>query len=451
MPKGRKMNLGVYYNPTGHHVASWRHPRAQADAHVNIDHYLEMAKTAERAKFDLIFLADSNKVRHAHIDALQRSIQFVAYFEPLTLLSAMATVTSRIGLVGTASTSWDQPYQIARKFASLDHVSKGRAGWNAVTSVADEEAQNFNHDHAYGHSDRYDRAHEVIEIVEGLWDSWDDDAFIRDKDTGIFFDPDKMHELNHKTERYRVRGPLNVPRPPQGYPVVMQAGASDAGRELAAHYAEATFSPHLDWQSPKKYYDDTKGRMAKYNRNPDQLKILPGLFVFVKATEAEAREDYEYTQSLIHPTLGRKILGTMLGGIDLSPYDLDGPLPDPLPGSPANHGHHEYLTKLARDTGMTMRELGAHAAGVCGKNVIVGSPSQVADYMQDWFEREACDGFNIMPPYIPGALDDFCELVIPELQKRGLFRTEYEGETLRENLGLARPDSRYKTAQKAAE
>jgi len=397
MTKRGKMNLGVYVNPTGHHVASWRHPRAQADAHVNIDHYLEIAQTAERAKLDLIFLADSNKVRVADIDALQRSTQFVAYFEPLTLLSAMATVTSRIGLVGTASTSWNQPFHIARIFASLDLVSKGRAGWNVVTSVADAEAQNFNHDHAYEHSDRYDRAHEVIEIVEGLWDSWDDDAFIRDRDTGIFFDPSKMHELNHNTERYRVRGPLNVPRPPQGYPVVVQAGASDAGRELAARYAEVTFSPYFDWQSAKEYYDDTKGRMAKYNRNPGQLKILSGLSVFVKETEAEAREDYEFTQSLIHAVVSREILGTTLGGT----------------------------------------------------NIIVGSPCQIADYLQDWFERETCDGFNIMPPYIPGALDDFCELVIPELQKRGLFRSEYEGRTLRENLGLRRPESRYKAAQKS--
>jgi alkanesulfonate monooxygenase len=388
------MNLGVYINPSGHHVASWRHPRAQADAHVNIDHYLEIAQTAERAKLDLIFLADSNKVRVADIDALQRTTQFVAYFEPLTLLSAMATVTSRIGLVGTASTSWNQPFQIARLFASLDHVSKGRAGWNVVTSVADAEAQNFSHDHAYEHGDRYDRAHEVIEIVEALWDSWDDDAFIRDNDTGIFFDPAKMHELNHKTERYRVRGPLNVPRPPQGYPVIVQAGASDPGRELAARYAEVTFGPYFDWSSAKNYYDDTKGRMAKYHRDPDQLKVLSGVSVFVKATEAEAKKDYEYTQSLIHPTVSREIIGTTLGST----------------------------------------------------NIIVGSPYQVADYLQDWFEREACDGFNLMPPYIPGAMDDFCELVIPELQMRGLFRTEYEGNTLRENLGLRRPTSHYKAA-----
>ena len=394
LPKRGKMTLGLYLNPTGHHVASWRHPRAQADAHVNIDHYFEIAKTAERAKFDLIFLADSNKVREADLAALQRSIQFVAYFEPLTLLSAVATVTSRIGLVGTASTSWNQPYIIARQFASLDHISKGRAGWNAVTSVADAEAQNFNHDHAYEHSDRYDRAHEVIEIVEALWDSWDDDAFIRDKDTGIFFNPDKIHELNHKTERYRVRGPLNVPRPPQGYPVVVQAGASDAGRELAARFAEVTFSPYFDLQSAKEYYDDVKGRMAKYKRNPDQLRILPGLSVFVKATEVDARQDYEHCEALIHSDVRRELLVRTLGGT----------------------------------------------------NIIVGSPDQVADHMQDWFEREICDGFNLMPPYIPGALDDFCELVIPELQKRGIFRTEYEGKTLRENLGLRRPASRYTAA-----
>lgn len=445
------MNLAAYYNPTGHHVASWLHPRAQKDAHVNIDHYVEIARTAERAKFDLLFLADGNSVRTAAMDALCRSVQFIAHFEPLTLLSALAMVTDRIGLIGTASTSWNQPYHIARKFASLDHISKGRAGWNAVTSVGDAEAQNFGRDHAYSHADRYDRAHEVIEIVQGLWDSWDDDAFVRDRDTGIFFDPDKLHVLGHKTDRYGVRGPLNVPRPPQGYPVVVQAGASEAGMELAAHYAEAIFSPHLNYEAAKKYYDGVKGRMAKYNRKPEHLKILPGLSVFVKATEEEAKKDYKYVQSLIHPVVGREILSTMLGGVDLSPFDYDGPLPDPLPGKPGSQGHYDSLVALARKENLTIRQLGEHAAGARGKNVFVGSPEQVADYMQDWFERDGCDGFTIMPPYIPGALDDFCELVIPELQRRGLFRTEYEGNTLRENLGLPRPESRYGKSQKAAQ
>jgi len=445
------MNLAAYYNPTGHHVASWRHERAQADAHVNIDHYVEIARTAERAKFDLLFLADSNVVRDAHIEALRRSTQFVAYFEPLTLLSALAMVTEKIGLIGTASTSWNQPFHIARKFASLDHISKGRAGWNAVTSVSDNEAQNFGRDTAYAHADRYDRAHEVIEIVQALWDSWDDDAFLRDKESGLFFDPDKMHVLGHKSERYAVRGPLNVPRPPQGYPLVVQAGASDAGIELAAHYAEAIFSPHLTKEAAKEYFDKVKGRMRHYGRQREHLRILPGLSVFVGRTEAEARDDYEHVQSLIHPVVGREILSTMLGGVDLSPYDLDGPLPDPLPGKPGSHGHYNSLVSLAKRENLTIRQLGAHAAGARGKNVFVGSPVQVADYMQDWYENHACDGFTVMPPYLPGALDDFCELVIPELQNRGLFRTEYAGSTLRENMGLPRPQSRYARQSEAAQ
>lgn len=438
-----QMHLAAYYNPTGHHVASWRHPRSQIDAHVNIDHYVEIAKTAERNKFDLLFLADGNATRSAPMEALKRSVQFVAHFEPFTLLSALAMVTEKIGLVGTASTSWNQPYHIARKFASLDHISKGRAGWNAVTSVGDHEAQNFGRDHQMAHAERYDRAHEVIEIVQALWDSWDDDAFIRDRESGVYFEPDKMHFLDHKTERYGVRGPLNVPRSPQGYPVVVQAGASDAGAELAAHYAEAIFSPHLSWEAAKKYYDQVKGKMPQYGREPDHLKILPGISIFVRPTEEEAKADFAYVQSLIHPIVGREILSSMLGSIDLSPYPLDGPLPDPLPGEFGSKGHFDAIMALAKKDNLTIRQLGEHVAGARGKNVFAGSPEQVADYMQLWFEKGACDGFTIMPPYIPGALDDFCELVLPLLRERGLFRSEYEGSTLRDHFGLPRPPSRY--------
>jgi FMN-dependent oxidoreductase (nitrilotriacetate monooxygenase family) len=445
-----EMNLAAYYNPTGHHVASWRHPRAEADAHVNIKHYVEIAQTAERAKFDLLFLADGNAVRRAHIDAISRSTQFVAHFEPFTLLSALAMVTTKIGLVCTASTSWNAPYHIARKFASLDHISGGRAAWNVVTSGNDAESQNFGVDHAYAHADRYDRAHEVVEIVKGLWDSFDDDAFVRDAESGLFFEPGKMHELNHKSERFSVKGPLNVSRPPQGYPVIIQAGASDAGKELAGATAEAIFSPHLNFESAKEYYDDVKARMVKFGRDPAHCKILPGLSIHVRPTEAEAREDFDYIQSLIHPIVGREMLATMLG-VDLSGFDLDKPLPDPLiEHVGGSRGHYDELTALGRKTGMTIRELGAHAAGARGKNVFVGSPEQVADYMEEWFQGEACDGFTVMPPYIPGALDDFCELVIPILRDRGLFRTEYTGNTLREHLGMPRPISRYAKASGSA-
>ena len=294
-----RMHLAAYYNPTGHHVASWRHPRAEADAHVNVKHYIEIARTAERAKFDLLFLADGNATRAAAMEALSRSVQFVAHFEPLTLLSALAVATDRIGRVATASTSFNQPYHLARKFASLDWISGGRAGWNIVTSGQTAEARNFNMDDAFAHADRYDRAREVVEIVLGLWDSWDDDAFVRDKEQGLFFVPERMHRLDHKSPRFSVAGPLNAPRPPQGYPVLVQAGASDDGKDLAARFAECIFSPHVTLEAAKAYYDDVKRRAAKFGRDPNHVKILPGLSAIVRPTETEATADFELLQSLV--------------------------------------------------------------------------------------------------------------------------------------------------------
>jgi N-acetyl-S-(2-succino)cysteine monooxygenase len=438
-----KMRLAAYFNPTGHHVASWRHPRAQPDANVNIEHYVDMARAAEAAKFDMIFLADGVATRDVHIDAQSRSVQFIAHFEPITLLSALAMTTKHIGLVATASTTYNEPYHVARKFASLDWLSHGRAGWNLVTSVQAAEAPNFGRPGVDKHEIRYARAHEFARVVTGLWDSWDDDAFVRDVENGLYFVPEKKHVLNHKGEYYSVKGPLNVPRPPQGWPVIVQAGASDEGRELAAEYAEAIFSPHLTAELSKKYFDDVKGRMSKYGRDPDHLKILPGLSCIVRPTDSEAKEDYEYLQSLIHPMVGREILSTMLGGMDLSNFDMDKPLPDPLPQTNASRGHFESIVAMARRENLTLRQLGERVAGARGKNTIYGSPKRIADYMQDWFEQRACDGFCVMPPYMPGAHEDFCNLVIPELQRRGLFRTQYEGNTLRQNLGLPRPVSRY--------
>ena len=447
MNSDRKMRLAAYYNPTGHHVASWRHPRADADAHVNIKHYVKIAQTAEKAKFDLIFLADGVATRQADIEAQCRSVQFIANFEPLTLLSALAMVTEKIGLICTMSTSYNEPYNVARRFASLDLISGGRGGWNLVTSGQTAEALNFGRTGPVPHGERYQRAHEFAKIVKGLWDSWDDDAFVRDKESGLFFDPAKMHYLNHIGQNYQVRGPLNVPRSPQGHPVMVQAGASDEGRELAAAYAEAIFSPHLNVEAAKAYYDDTKGRMAKYDRDPDHLKILPGLSVIVAKDEQKAKDDFEFLQSLIHPIVGREILSTMLGELDLRPYSLDQELPDVLTPPNGSRGHFDSILAMARKEKLTIRQLGQRVAGARGKNVFVGTPAQVADYMEDWFSKEACDGFTVMPPYIPGALDDFCELVIPELQRRGLFRTEYEGSTLRDHLGLPKPESIYKHAQ----
>jgi alkanesulfonate monooxygenase len=443
------MRLAAYFNPTGHHVASWRHPRAQLDAHINIRHYIEIAQTAERAKLDMIFLADGVATREAHMDALSRSVQFVAHLEPLTLLSALATVTDRIGLVATASTTYNEPYHVARKFASLDHISGGRAGWNCVTSVQPAEARNFGRARVDPRPARYGRAREFTQVVTGLWDSWDDDAFVRDTGSGLFFDPAKLHVLRHKGEYYSVEGPLNVPRPPQGWPVIVQAGASDEGIELAAEFAEAIFSPHLTIEAAKAYYDDVKGRMRKYGRDPDHLKILPGLSVVVALTDAEAAADHDFLQSLIHPVVGREILATMLGGIDLSPFPPDGPLPDPLPSGSGSKGHYDSIVAMARRENLTIRQLGDRVAGARGKNAIHGSPTKVADYMEEWFVKGACDGFCVMPPYIPGAHDDFCNMVVPELQRRGLFRKDYEGRTLREHLGLPQPASRYRQAQAA--
>jgi len=441
MNPDKKMRLAAYYNPTGHHVASWRHPRAQADASFNIRHYVEIAQTAEKAKFDLLFLADANATREAAVEAISRSVQFVAHFEPMTLLSALAMVTSKIGLVGTVSTSWNEPYHIARKLASLDHISNGRSGWNIVTSGQDAEAKNFGRDTAYDHHDRYVRAREVVKLVLGLWDSWEDDAFVIDTKSGLYYDPAKRHDLNWSTELYKVKGPLNVPRPPQGYPLLVQAGGSDDGRETAAMFAEAIFSPHLNIPDAKAYYDDVKSRMAKYGRDPQHCKILPGLSVICRPTQEEADADYEYLQSLIHPIVGREMLNTMLGHkIDLTQYDMDGPLPE-MPDH--DGGHYASIVAMATRENLTIRQLGQRVAGARAKNVIKGSPKFIADYMQEWFEAACCDGFTIMPAYIPGSLDDFCSMVVPELQKRGLFRTEYEHDTLRGHLGVPRPANQH--------
>jgi alkanesulfonate monooxygenase len=442
-PKSQ-LRLGAFFNPTGHHVASWRHPNAQADAGINFKHYVEIAQTAERGKFDMVFFADNACVREANMEAVSRSAQYIANFEPITLISALAAVTSRIGLTCTASTSFNEPYHVARKFASLDHISGGRAGWNLVTSGMQNEAQNFNLDAHYGHAERYRRANEFAEVVTALWDSWDDDAFVRDKESGQFFRPEKMHYLNHRGTHFKVRGPLNIPRAPQGRPVIVQAGTSDDGMDVAARFAEVIFSANLTMESCQTYFKDVKTRAQdKFGRNPDHLKVMPGLSCYVGRTEDEAREKYDYQNSLMHPIVAREILSTVLGGVDLAPYDFDGPLPDNLPMSNSSQSTFKYVTELAQRDNLTMRQIAQVVAGARAKLVMIGSPKQLADRMEQWYVEEAADGFNIMPPYLPGALDDFVELVIPELQRRGLFRTEYTGRTLREHLGLPRPPSRY--------
>ncbi|HEY1348284.1 MAG TPA: LLM class flavin-dependent oxidoreductase [Ktedonobacteraceae bacterium] len=439
-----QMKLGVFLPGNGHHVAAWRHPQAQADGGLNFAHYRELARTAEDGKFDMIFLADDMAVwgeQAQYADALRRSGQLVS-FEPLTLLSALAVVTEHIGLVATASTTYNEPYHIARKYASLDYLSAGRAGWNVVTSMLEAEAHNFNREHHMDHALRYQRARECVQVVMGLWDSWGDEAFLYDKATGVCVDLEQMHVLNHQGEHFQVRGPLNVARPPQGYPVIVQAGASRDGQDFAAQTAEVVFTAQSVLEDARAFYRGLKGQLARYGRQPAHLKIMPGVLPVVGRTEAEARETYEQLQALVHPSVGLAQLSRLVGGVDLSEYPLDGPLPE-LPETNLQQSRLRLLQDLAQREHLTIRQLYLSIAGTRGHRMILGNPEQVADQLEEWFLKEAADGFNIMPPYLPGGLQDFVDLVIPVLQKRGLFRREYEGQTLRSLLGLPRPGNQF--------
>jgi FMN-dependent oxidoreductase (nitrilotriacetate monooxygenase family) len=443
------LRLGAFLYPAGHHIAAWRHPEAQADAGVNFRHYVKLAQAAEAAKFDLLFLADGVGTRGDNVEFLSRTAHsYVAQFEPITLLSALAAVTEHVGLVATASTSFNEPYHIARKFASLDHISGGRAGWNLVTSSNEHEAKNFNRDKHFDHAERYERAIEFAVVVGGLWDSWEDDAFLRDKAEGRFFDPARRHVLDHKGRFFQVRGPLNVARAPQGHPVVVQAGSSEAGRELAARTAEVIFTAQQTLQDAVDFYADVKGRLARYGRHPDDLKIMPGVLPIVGRSESEAREKFEQLQALVDPKVGLALVSGLTGGFDLSGYPLDGPIPE-LPETNASKSRQVLTLELARRENLTIRQLYLRVAGARGHWQLVGTPAQIVDELEAWFVHGGADGFNVMPPVLPAGLDDFVELVIPELRRRGLFRSEYEGRTLRENLGLKRPANRH-VAQRAA-
>ncbi|KAF0815134.1 Nitrilotriacetate monooxygenase component A [Andreprevotia sp. IGB-42] len=447
----RQLRLNAFIPATGHHVAAWRHPDAQADGGLNFKHYARVAQAAEAAKFDGVFLADSAAVWGGGgvdgLDSLARSARS-SNFEPITLLSALSAVTSKIGLIATVTTTYNEPYHLARKFASLDHLSNGRAGWNLVTSANQHEAQNFGLDQHVQHADRYARAEEFIDVAKGLWDSWEDDAFLRDKTSGVYFDQHKLHTLNHKGTHFSVKGPLNVGRPPQGYPVLVQAGSSEPGKELAARTAEVIFTAQQTLADAQAFYSDVKGRLAKYGRHPDSLKILPGIFPVVGRTEAEAQAKFQQLQDLIDPVVGLSLLSGMLGGFDLTGYPIDGPLPD-LPESNGGKSRQALLIQKARRENLTIRDLYLGIAGARGHWQLVGSAEQIADQLQLWFENGAADGFNVMPPHLPGGLDDFIELVVPILQQRGLFRTEYTGNTLREHLGLARPHNHHLAASQA--
>jgi alkanesulfonate monooxygenase len=439
------MKLGAFFHPTGNHVAAWLSPDAQIDAGTNFRHYVELAQTAERGKFDLMFLADAVATRDGNLQALSRWPQYMAFFDPISMLCGIAGLTERIGLVATATTSYNEPYDIARRYASLDHISAGRAGWNIVTSANLTEAYNFGREAHYEHGERYDRALEFTEVVRGLWDSWDDDAWLRDRSTARYFDPAKLHYLRHKGEHFSVRGPLNVARPPQGHPVLFQAGASEVGREFAARYAEGVFNTLLSIDLARDFYQDLKGRMAKYGRAPEHLKVMPGLNPIVGRTVKEAEEKHRFLTENIHPDVGLELISNTLGGFDLRSYPLDGPLPAALDTweTKGSKGSFQSLLGMARRENLTIRETYQRFATARGNRTVIGTADMIADDMQLWFEQGVVDGFLIQPATLPGGLNDFVDLVVPVLQRRGLFRTEYEGATLRDQLGLPRPPSRY--------
>ncbi len=435
----RQIKLNAFMRPASIHTGAWRYPGAWPDMNFNYARLKESIQKLEAAKFDAFFMADHMAVLNMPMDALKRS-HTATSFEPFTLLSALSQATSHIGLVATGSTTFDAPYHIARRFASLDHISGGRAGWNIVTTSNPDAALNFGMDEHMEHGERYHRAREFYDVVTGLWDSWADDAFVRDVDSGVFFDPDKLHVLNHKGESFSVKGPLNIARPVQGWPLIVQAGASESGKQLAAETAEAVFTAQSNIEAGRAFYADVKGRMKKLGRDPDHMKIQPACFVVVGDTVEEAKGKRAKLDSLVDYANAIASLSIALG-TDASKFDPDGPLPE-IPESNASKSGRERAIKAAKRENLTVRQLAQRMGGYSGL-AMVGTPKTVADEMEAWIETNASDGFTIMFPYLPGGLDDFVRGVIPELQRRGLFRKEYEGKTLRENLGLPRPSNRF--------
>ncbi|MFC6010598.1 LLM class flavin-dependent oxidoreductase [Nocardia lasii] len=434
----RTFHLNAFVMGVGHHEAAWRHPRTDARRVLDVRHFQQVAQIAERGKLDSVFFADTLAVG----PRIERNTMTV--FEPVTLLSAIAAVTERIGLIATASTSYNEPFNLARKFASLDHISDGRAGWNIVTSGNAEEAYNFGLDAIPEHARRYERAEEFVDVAVALWDSWESEAIVLDTEAGVFADPGKVHTLDYAGERFSVRGPLNSPRGPQGRPLLVQAGSSESGKEFAAHRAEAVFTAQRTVEEGVRFYRDLKSRLAKYGRAEHELKVLPGLVPFIADTVEEAKALEQEFTDLISPDYALRQLSTMLG-VDLTAHALDAPLP-PLPAESDIEGGKSRFTlvkELAENEDLTVRQLIGKLGGGRGHRTFAGTPEQVADELQTWFEAGAADGFNIMPPYLPGGLEDFVDRVVPILQERGLFRDDYDTTTLRGHYGLDPVESQF--------
>ncbi|MGW4535266.1 LLM class flavin-dependent oxidoreductase [Nocardia sp. NPDC004340] len=434
----KTFHLNAFLMGVGHHEAAWRHPRTREHQVLEVGHFQELGRIAERGRLDSVFFADGLAVG----PRIKRNA--LAVFEPVTLLAAIATATEHVGLIATASTSYNEPFNLARKFASLDHISGGRAGWNIVTSGSEDEAFNFGFDAIPEHARRYERAEEFVDLAVQLWDSWESDAVVLDPETGVFADPDKVHTLDYRGERFRVRGPLNSPRSPQGRPLLVQAGSSESGKEFAARHAEAVFTAQRTLAEGQAFYRDLKARLPKYGRSADDLKVLPGLVPFIAGTEAEARALEQEFTDLISPDYALRQLSTLLG-VDLTEHALDAPLPPLPPESEIEGGKSRFtlVKELAEKEELTVRQLIGKLGGGRGHRTLAGTPEQIADDLQTWFEQGAADGFNIMPPYLPGGLEDFVDQVVPILQQRGLFRTEYTATTLRGHYGLAPVESQF--------
>ncbi|ANE46382.1 monooxygenase [Paenibacillus swuensis] len=438
MSKRKSIKLGALIHGVGGNAAAWRHPEVPADASVSFPFYKEQALTAEAGKFDLVFIADGLYINEKSIP------HFLNRFEPLTILSALASATSKIGLVGTLSSSYSEPFTVARQFASLDHISGGRAGWNIVTSPLEGSAKNYGKDEHPSHGERYQIAEEHLDVVRGLWDSWEDDAFVRDKETGVFFDPEKMHRLNHQGRYFRVEGPLNIARSRQGQPVVFQAGSSESGINLAAQSADAVFSGHESMEEAKSFYKEVKTRAAAAGRSKDDIVILPGIGPIIGRTQEEADRKFDELAGLVSIELALQVLGRFFDHHDFSRYPLDDPFPELGDiGSNSFRSSTDRIKRTAREQSLTLRQVALKAAAPKGQ--FVGTPDTIADLIQQWHEEEAADGFIVSSPF-PSSLRDFVELVVPILQERGLYRTEYEAETLREHLGLQIPVNRNTSA-----
>jgi len=430
------MNLAVFLTACGnYHHLGWRHPEAWVDGGTNFQRWIEFARIAEAGKLDMLFIADQIAiVGGEELNAIEYSSK-ANRLEPMTLLSALSGYTTRIGLAGTCATSYSEPYTVARIFASLDHLSGGRAGWNCVTGGQKEEAQNFNRERHEAHEDRYERANEFADVVMGLWDSFDEDALVHDKEGGRFFDASKVHTLNHRGKHFSVRGPLNVSRSPQGRPIVIQAGGSDATVQMGSRIADVVFTAQADVEAARSFYQRVKDAATAHGRSRESVRVMPGLSVFVGRTPAEARAKFDALHGMVDVKDAVEGLGRLLGGVDLSGYDPNGPMPA-LAGNDLRKSGPGTFVRIGRENQYTLAQVAVQATAARNHCLVVGTVKEVADHMEYWFRNGAADGFNLLPAIVPGTLQDFCGLVVPELQARGVFRSEYEGETLREIMGL---------------